>query len=87
MIYLYGIVCIGLELTVWLVPNLVENAFAISLVGFFMGPMYPTIVMILSKMVPPRFVRLLCFAFGATLIRLCYAHNRLFGGAIGWISW
>lgn len=55
VVYLYGTICIGLELTVWLLPNLIENAFAISFVGFFMGPMYPTVVMILSNIVPPRF--------------------------------
>ncbi|KAF8323364.1 MFS general substrate transporter [Clavulina sp. PMI_390] len=54
VIYVYCVVCIGLELTIWFIPNLVENAFAISLVGFFMGPQYPTIVMIMSRIIPPR---------------------------------
>lgn len=44
------------QLTVWLVPSLWENAIAISFVGFFLGPIYPTVVLTLSKMVPPRYM-------------------------------
>lgn len=37
MVYLYMSLIIGLELTVWLLPNLIGNAVAISLVGILMG--------------------------------------------------
>lgn len=46
----------SLELTVWLLPSLWENIIAISLVGFFMGPIYPTCIMMLSRNVAPRHV-------------------------------
>lgn len=31
----------SLELTVWFVPSLIENAVAVSIVGVVLGPMYP----------------------------------------------
>ncbi|EIM79256.1 MFS general substrate transporter [Stereum hirsutum FP-91666 SS1] len=43
-LFLYAILCIGLEITVWIVPSLIENAVAISFVGVLMGPMYPILV-------------------------------------------
>lgn len=59
MIILYAIICLALEATVWAVPNLLENAIAISFVGFFLGPIYPTMVLVVSKRVPKRYVLLL----------------------------
>ncbi|GAB1521106.1 hypothetical protein RhiTH_004197 [Rhizoctonia solani] len=37
VIYVYCILCIGLELVVWLVPHLVGNAVAVSMVGLLLG--------------------------------------------------
>jgi hypothetical protein len=45
-----------LELTIWFIPFLIENAVAVSLVGMMLGPMYP-IVMSQSGRVIPRKVR------------------------------
>ncbi|KAJ6595845.1 major facilitator superfamily domain-containing protein [Mycena vulgaris] len=41
VLYLYSILAIGLELVVWLVPSLIGDAVAVSLVGVFLGPIYP----------------------------------------------
>ncbi|KAF8517398.1 MFS general substrate transporter [Hysterangium stoloniferum] len=43
-IYAYAILCIALELIIWFVPSLVGNAVSVSLIGFFLGPMYPAIM-------------------------------------------
>ena len=37
----YAALSIGLEVTVWAVPSLVENAIAVSFIGLLLGPMYP----------------------------------------------
>ncbi|KAF8312636.1 MFS general substrate transporter [Clavulina sp. PMI_390] len=46
----------GLQLSVWFTKSLVGNAIAISFVGFFLGPMYPQLVLVLAKLVPPSFI-------------------------------
>lgn len=51
----YAIICIALQVTVWAVPNLIENAVAVSMIGLLMGPMYPIMVGHTSKILP-RFV-------------------------------
>ncbi|THH17555.1 hypothetical protein EW146_g3290 [Bondarzewia mesenterica] len=43
-LFIYAIICIGLEATIWAVPSLVENAVAVSFIGLLMGPMYPILV-------------------------------------------
>ncbi|KAH9934819.1 MFS general substrate transporter [Fomitopsis serialis] len=52
----YGALAISLEVTVWTVPSLVENAVAVSLIGLFMGPMYP-IMMNHSTALLPHWLR------------------------------
>lgn len=37
VVYLYCLLSIGLELVVWLVPNIIGNAVAVSFVGMFLG--------------------------------------------------
>lgn len=34
----------SLEITVWVVPSLIENAIAVSVVGLLMGPIYPVLM-------------------------------------------
>lgn len=53
VIFVDLIISIGLELTIWFIPSLVENAVAVSLVGMMLGPIYP-IVMSQSGRVIPR---------------------------------
>lgn len=41
VLFAYALLAIGLELIVWLVPSLIGDAVAVSLVGVLLGPMYP----------------------------------------------
>ncbi|KAG6908939.1 hypothetical protein DXG01_002718 [Tephrocybe rancida] len=43
---------IRLELTVWFVPSIIENAVAISLIGLVLGPIFPLVVSHSSKVLP-----------------------------------
>ncbi|KAI0052084.1 MFS general substrate transporter [Auriscalpium vulgare] len=52
VLFFYAIISIGLEVTVWAVPSLVENAVAVSLIGLLMGPMYPILVNHATKVLP-----------------------------------
>ncbi|QRW20642.1 major facilitator superfamily transporter [Rhizoctonia solani] len=57
VIYVYCILCIGLELVVWLVPHLVGNAVAVSMVGLLLGkPMYPIAMNVTNTIVPKRII-------------------------------
>ncbi|KAJ3802232.1 MFS general substrate transporter [Lentinula aff. detonsa] len=52
---IYIFLAIGLELIVWLVPSLIGNAVAVSLVGLFFGPMFP-VALSASRKVIPRWI-------------------------------
>lgn len=52
MILVYAILCLGLALIFWLVPNIIINAIAISLFGFFSGPFFATGVYVGSQLFP-----------------------------------
>ncbi|RDB30820.1 Bypass of stop codon protein 6 [Hypsizygus marmoreus] len=54
-IFIYAVLAIGLELIVWLVPSLIGDAVAVSLVGVLLGPMYP-ITMNHAGRVLPRWI-------------------------------
>ncbi|KAG8684870.1 hypothetical protein FRC11_011486, partial [Ceratobasidium sp. 423] len=54
VIYIYCFLAIGLELIVWLVPDIIGNALAVSFVGLLLGPMYPIAMNITSNIVPRR---------------------------------
>ncbi|CAE6389133.1 unnamed protein product [Rhizoctonia solani] len=54
VIYLYSILAIGLELVIWLVPDIIGNAVAVSFVGMLLGPMFPIILKVTSGLVPKR---------------------------------
>ncbi|CZR69988.1 related to tetracycline resistance proteins [Phialocephala subalpina] len=41
-----------LELIFWLVPNLIVSAVAVALMGVFMGPMFPTAIVLVAKLLP-----------------------------------
>lgn len=42
----------GLELLFWLVPQFYVSAVAVAFQGFFLGPLFPGIVLITSKLLP-----------------------------------
>ncbi|KAF8312639.1 MFS general substrate transporter [Clavulina sp. PMI_390] len=71
VIFYYIAICIGLQLSVWLANSLIGNAVAISFVGFFLGPIYPQLVLLLAHFVPPRDAD---------------ECNSFMGGAVGWIT-
>jgi len=50
--YLAGIV--ALEITIWTVPSLIENAIAVAFVGFLLGPFYPNAMNLSTKLLPRR---------------------------------
>ncbi|KAF7978928.1 hypothetical protein HWV62_44131, partial [Athelia sp. TMB] len=52
VIFIYLFLVIGLELTVWLVPSMIENAVAVAVIGLFLGPMYPLVMTHTSKVLP-----------------------------------
>ncbi|KAE9403957.1 MFS general substrate transporter [Gymnopus androsaceus JB14] len=41
VLYLYAGLAIGLEIVIWLVPSLIGDGVAISIIGILLGPMYP----------------------------------------------
>ncbi|KAJ6181089.1 hypothetical protein N7519_011550 [Penicillium mononematosum] len=49
MIFLYALLCVGLQLVFWLVPNIITEAVAVSLLGFFSGPFFATGISVGSK--------------------------------------
>ncbi|CAE6440915.1 unnamed protein product [Rhizoctonia solani] len=54
VVYLYSILAIGLELVIWLVPDIIGNAVAVSFVGVLLGPMFPIVMKVTSGLVPKR---------------------------------
>ncbi|KAL1893563.1 hypothetical protein Sste5346_006393 [Sporothrix stenoceras] len=52
MIFIYALLCIGLQLVFWLVPNIIAAAIAVSLLGFLTGPYFATGISIGSKLFP-----------------------------------
>lgn len=49
---IYLPIAMGLELLFWLVPQFVVSAVAVSLVGFFIGPLFPAAIVAMSKLLP-----------------------------------
>lgn len=50
LIYLF--LAATLELIFWLVPNLVVSGIAVAFLGMFMGPMFPTAIVFVTKLLP-----------------------------------
>lgn len=55
-----------LEITVWVVPSLIENAVAVSCIGLVLGPMYP-ILMNHSTSILPKWLLTGCLGYIAGL--------------------
>ena len=81
MIYLYTIIVIGLELVVWLVPDIIGNAVAVSFVGLLLGPMYPIVMKVMSELVPKRYAN--CITPWDWLLNQT---DRILTPCIGWIA-
>ncbi|KAI0645078.1 MFS general substrate transporter [Trametes meyenii] len=52
-VYLCGIIAIGLELVIWLVPSLIGGGIAVSFVGVLLGPIYPIVMNHAAHVLPP----------------------------------
>ncbi|GMK53546.1 hypothetical protein CspeluHIS016_0101320 [Cutaneotrichosporon spelunceum] len=48
-IYLYAAIALALELTIWFTHSLVGNGVCYAFVGFFLGPIYPNALMVVSQ--------------------------------------
>jgi len=53
VLYIYTVLAIGLELIVWLVPSLIGDAVAVSIVGLLLGPIYPIVMNVSGRILPP----------------------------------
>ncbi|KAL1750063.1 major facilitator superfamily domain-containing protein [Schizophyllum commune] len=53
VVMFYTLICIALEVTVWKIPSLIENAVAVAIIGLLLGPMYPIMVSQTRKALPP----------------------------------
>ncbi|RYP69628.1 hypothetical protein DL771_005992 [Monosporascus sp. 5C6A] len=51
-IAIYLALTIGCELLFWLVPQFIVSAIAVGLQGFFLGPLFPAAVVVMSKLLP-----------------------------------
>ena len=51
-IIIYILLAIGLQLIFWLVPQFIVSAVAVALVGFFIGPLFPSGVVAATKLLP-----------------------------------
>jgi fucose permease len=45
-------ISIVLQLLYWLVPNFVASAVMVGLLGFFLGPMFPALIVAATKLLP-----------------------------------
>ncbi|KAK0489430.1 MFS general substrate transporter [Armillaria novae-zelandiae] len=54
VVFIYTLLAIVLELTVWFVPSIIENGVAISFVGLLLGPMFPILVGHAAHILPAR---------------------------------
>ncbi|KAJ7267042.1 major facilitator superfamily domain-containing protein [Mycena haematopus] len=52
VLYLYSALAIGMELVVWLVPSLIGDAVAVSIVGVLLGPIYPITMNYTGRVLP-----------------------------------
>ncbi|KLO09001.1 MFS general substrate transporter [Schizopora paradoxa] len=52
VIWLYLVLAICLEVTVWVIPSLIQNAVAVSLVGLLLGPIYPIVLNMSGRLIP-----------------------------------
>ncbi|TFK49165.1 MFS general substrate transporter [Heliocybe sulcata] len=66
VLFIYGLLAVGLELVIWLVPSLIGGAVTVSIVGILLGPMYP-IIMNHSGRILPRWLLTGCIGWIAGL--------------------
>ncbi|KAL1957552.1 hypothetical protein VTO42DRAFT_5779 [Malbranchea cinnamomea] len=82
MLLVYSVVCLGLQLLFWLVPNIIAASVAVSLLGFFLGPFFATGVSVGSKLFPPE----LCSSALALVFVLGQVGGSIFPAVTGIIA-
>lgn len=60
----YIATAMGLELLFWLVPQFYVSAIAVAFQGFFLGPLFPGVVLIAQKLLP-RHQHIIVIGFAA----------------------
>jgi fucose permease len=65
-VLLYLAICVGFELIFWLVPSLVVSAVAVAFLGMFLGPLFPTAIIVVTKLLP-RHLHVGSIGFGTAL--------------------
>lgn len=50
----YLVLSVALQLMFWLIPQFVVSAVMVGFLGFFLGPMFPAAVVVLTKLLPKR---------------------------------
>ncbi|KAI9163862.1 major facilitator superfamily domain-containing protein [Paramyrothecium foliicola] len=61
---IYLPLAVGLQLLFWLVPQFIVSAVAVGLQGFFLGPLFPVVVVAMSKLLP-RHLQVSAIGFAA----------------------
>lgn len=51
-VILYLSISMGLQLIFWLVPSFIVSALAVAFLGVFLGPLFPTAVVLMTKLLP-----------------------------------
>ena len=52
-ICIYLVLAMAMQLLFWLVPSFVVSSIAVAFVGFFLGPLFPAVVVATTKLLPP----------------------------------
>ncbi|KAG8824130.1 hypothetical protein FRC18_010586 [Serendipita sp. 400] len=54
VIFIYTLIGIALDITIWFTPSLIGNAIAVSFIGMALGPMYPIVMSQAGHVIPQR---------------------------------
>ncbi|KAL5336722.1 major facilitator superfamily domain-containing protein [Aspergillus crustosus] len=81
MVFIYISLAIGFQLIFWLIPNIIANAVAVCLLGFFIGPFYPVGLYVLTEVVPQE-LHLGAIGFTASFGSIGCAASPFMTGAI-----
>ncbi|GAA6028830.1 hypothetical protein JCM8097_007415 [Rhodosporidiobolus ruineniae] len=53
-VYIYLTLALALEFAIWFADTLVGNAVVVAIIGFIIGPLYPIVISVVSKVLPRR---------------------------------
>ncbi|KAH0612341.1 uncharacterized protein H6S33_010393 [Morchella sextelata] len=81
MVMFYVLLSVVVQLIFWFVPSLVTSAVMISLLGFLLGPLFPTGISVLTKLLP-RELHTAAVSFSATMGQAGSAAFPFMTGAI-----